>query len=152
VRKIAPLGVRIALCDTGFFFATSQRARSHRRARREGERPDTTDALRDRPPMMPIRGSAPMSSARGSFVPSPRRTTIRAFVTASGQFNYRSANIGIGYNHAAFGHPRGPARTYHIQGWTVVAGRQTALPSPTMDTGHGMTVGQRSKASSRTDS
>src|SRR5271156_956180 len=45
----------------------------------------------------------------------------QAFVTASGQFSYRSANIGIGYNHAPFD-PLVPGQTYDIQGWAVAAG------------------------------
>jgi hypothetical protein len=38
---------------------------------------------------------------QGSFVQAPADDD-QAFVTASGQFRYRSANIGIGYNHAPF--------------------------------------------------
>ena len=87
--------------------------------------------------MMPIRGSAPMSSARG--VSSKPRRDDQAFVTASGQFSYRTANIGIGYNHAPFD-TLVPGQTYHIQGWTVVAGGD-GITFTNDDTGHGMTVG-----------
>ena len=59
--------------------------------------------------MMPTRGSAPMSSARG-VSSKPRRATIRLLVTASGQFSYRTANIGIGYNHAPLLTPSSPGQ------------------------------------------
>jgi hypothetical protein len=38
---------------------------------------------------------------RGSFVQAPADDD-QAFVTASGQFSYRSANTGVGYPHAPF--------------------------------------------------
>jgi len=50
----------------------------------------------------------------------------QAVVTASGQFSYRDANIGVGYN--------------HIQGWTIAAG-DGGITFTNDDTGHGMTVG-----------
>ena len=49
-------------------------------------------------------GIGPNVICQGSFVQAPADND-QAFVTASGQFSYRSANIGIGY-----------------KGWTVVAG------------------------------
>ena len=55
----------------------------------------------------------------GSFVQSPAGDD-QAFVTASGQFSYRSANMGIGYT-APFD-TLIPGQTDHIQGWTIVAG------------------------------
>jgi hypothetical protein len=63
----------------------------------------------------------------------------QAFVTASGQFSYRSANIGVGYNHAPFD-TLVPGQTYHIQGWTVVA-RGDGIRFTNDGTGHGMLVG-----------
>ena len=63
----------------------------------------------------------------------------QAFVTASGQFSYRSANIGIGYNHAPFD-TLVPGQTYHIQGWTVVAGGD-GIRFTNDGTGHGMFIG-----------
>jgi hypothetical protein len=65
-------------------------------------------------------GIGPNVICQGSFVEAPADDD-EAFVTASGQFSYRSANIGIGYNRAPFG-TLVPGQTYHIQGWTVVAG------------------------------
>ena len=63
----------------------------------------------------------------------------QAFVTASGQFSYRSANIGIGYNHAPFD-TLVPGQTYHIQGWTGVAGND-GIRFTNDGTGHGMFIG-----------
>jgi hypothetical protein len=65
-------------------------------------------------------GIGPNVICQGSFVRA-RAGDDQAFVTASGQFSYRSANIGTGYNHAPFDTVV-PGQTYHIQGWTVVAG------------------------------
>ena len=65
-------------------------------------------------------GIGPNVICQGSFVQAPAGDD-QAFVTASGQFSYRSANIGIGYPHPPFD-TLVPGQTYHIQGWTVVAG------------------------------
>ena len=65
-------------------------------------------------------GIGPNVVCQGSFVQAPAGGDDQAFVTASGQFTYRSANIGIGYPHAPFD-TLIPGQTYHIQGWTVAA-------------------------------
>ncbi len=62
----------------------------------------------------------------------------QAIVTASGDFSYRDANIGVG------DHPTldtlTTGQTYHIQGWTIAASE--ARTTFTNDgTGHGMTIG-----------
>ena len=88
--------------------------------------------------MTPIPGSAQMSSARGVLVQASAGDD-QAFVTASGQFSYRSANIGIGYSHAPFD-TLVPGQTYHIQGWTVVAGGD-GIRFTNDGTGHGMFIG-----------
>ena len=75
---------------------------------------------------------------RGSFVQAPADDD-QAFVTASGKFSYRSANIGIGYDHAPFD-TLVPGQTYHIQGWTVVA-RDEGIRFTNDGTGHGMFIG-----------
>jgi hypothetical protein len=63
----------------------------------------------------------------------------QAYITASGQFSYREANIGVGYPHAPFD-TLVPGQTYHIQGWTVVASDQ-GIRFTNDDTGHGMFIG-----------
>jgi hypothetical protein len=63
----------------------------------------------------------------------------QAFVTASGQFSYRSANIGVGYPHAPFDTLL-PGQTYEIQGWTVAAGGD-GIRFTNDGTGHGMFIG-----------
>jgi hypothetical protein len=65
-------------------------------------------------------GVGPNVICQGSFVQSPAGDD-QAFVTAPGQFSYRSANIGVGYPHAPFD-TLVPGQTYDIQGWSVVAG------------------------------
>ncbi|OBJ05111.1 hypothetical protein A5660_17080 [Mycobacterium alsense] len=62
----------------------------------------------------------------------------QAVVTASGQFSFRSANIGVGYDHPPFD-TLVPGRTYRIQGWTVVA-RTDGIRFTNDDTGHGMLI------------
>lgn len=62
----------------------------------------------------------------------------QAFVTASGQFSYRSANIGVGYNHPPFD-TLVPGQTYRIQGWTVIA-RSDGIRFTNDGTGHGMLI------------
>ena len=66
-------------------------------------------------------------------------TDDQAVVTASGQFSYRSANIGVGYPHTPFD-TLVPGQTYHIQGWTVVAGGD-GIRFTNDGTGHGMFIG-----------
>jgi hypothetical protein len=83
-------------------------------------------------------GIGPNVICQGSFVQAPAGDD-QAFVTASGQFSYRSANIGIGYPHPPFD-TLIPGQTYHIQGWTVVAGSD-GITFTNDGTGHGMTVG-----------
>ena len=83
-------------------------------------------------------GIGPNVICQGSFVQAPADDD-QAFVTASGQFSYRSANIGIGYNHAPFD-TLVPEQTYHIQGWTVVAG-DDGIRFTNDGTGHGMFIG-----------
>ena len=83
-------------------------------------------------------GIGPNVICQGSFVQAPAGDD-QAFVTASGQFSYRSANIGTGYNHAPFD-ALVPGQTYHIQGWTVVAGGD-GIRFTNDGTGHGMFIG-----------
>jgi hypothetical protein len=83
-------------------------------------------------------GIGPNVVCQGSFVDAPADDD-QAFVTASGQFSYRSANIGIGYPHAPFD-TLVAGQTYHIQGWTIAASSD-AITFTNDDTGHGMTVG-----------
>jgi hypothetical protein len=83
-------------------------------------------------------GIGPNVICQGSFVQAPAGDD-QAFVTASGQFSYRSANIGIGYPHAPFD-TLVPGQTYHIQGWTVVAGGD-GIRFTNDGTGHGMFIG-----------
>jgi hypothetical protein len=63
----------------------------------------------------------------------------QAFVTASGQFSYRSANIGVGYNHASFD-TLVAGQTYRIQGWTIVPS-DNGIRFTNDGTGHGMFIG-----------
>jgi hypothetical protein len=83
-------------------------------------------------------GIGPNVVCQGSFVGAPVDDD-QAFVTASGQFTYRSANIGVGYNHAPFD-TLVPGQTYHIQGWTVAAGAN-GIRFTHDGTGHGMFIG-----------
>jgi hypothetical protein len=83
-------------------------------------------------------GIGPNVICQGSFVRAPADDD-QAFVTASGDFSYRSANIGTGDNHAPYD-TLVPGQTYHIQGWTVVAGGD-GIRFTNDDTGHGMSVG-----------
>jgi hypothetical protein len=96
------------------------------------------------PPMLCQIGSddadpatGPNVVCQGSFVQAPAGDD-QAFVTASGQFSYRSANIGIGYPHAPFD-TLVPGQTYHIQGWTVSASGD-GIRFTNDGTGHGMFV------------
>jgi hypothetical protein len=83
-------------------------------------------------------GIGPNVICQGSFVQAPAGDD-QAFVTASGNFSYRSANIGVGYPHAPFD-TLVPGQTYHIQAWTVVAGGD-GITFTNDGTGHGMTIG-----------
>ena len=83
-------------------------------------------------------GVGPNVVCQGSF----RQTSTdndQAVVSASGQFSYRSANIGVGYAHAPFD-VLSPGQTYHIQGWTIVAGGD-GIRFTNDGTGHGMFIG-----------
>jgi hypothetical protein len=82
-------------------------------------------------------GIGPNVICQGTFAQAPGDD--QAFVTASGQFSYRSANIGVGYNHAPFD-TLVPGQTYHIQGWTTVA-RDDGIRFTNDGTRHGMFVG-----------
>jgi hypothetical protein len=83
-------------------------------------------------------GIGPNVICQGSFAQAPPDDD-QAFVTASGQFSYRSANIGVGYKHPPFD-TLIPGQTSHIQGWTVVAGGD-GIRFTNDDTGHGMFIG-----------
>jgi hypothetical protein len=83
-------------------------------------------------------GIGPNVICQGSFVQTSADND-QAFVTASGQFSYRSANIGVGYQHAPFD-TLVPGQTYRIQGWTVVAGGD-GIRFTNDGTGHGMFIG-----------
>jgi hypothetical protein len=83
-------------------------------------------------------GIGPNVVCQGSFAQAPADDD-QAVVTASGQFSYRSANIGVGYDHAPFD-TLVPGQTYHIQGWTVVAGND-GIRFTNDGTGHGMFIG-----------
>ena len=83
-------------------------------------------------------GIGPNVICQGSFVQAPA-IDDQAFVTASGQFSYRSANIGTGYNHAPFD-TLVSGQTYHIQGWTILPSGD-GITFTKDGTGHGMTVG-----------
>ncbi len=83
-------------------------------------------------------GVGPNVICQGSFAQAPADDD-QAFVTASGRFSYRSANIGVGYNHAPFD-TLVPGRTYRIQGWTVEAAAN-GIRFTNDGTGHGMFIG-----------
>jgi hypothetical protein len=135
VRKIALLGVRIACATLAFPPLASADPTAGHDAKVNTQTPRMLCEIGsdDADP-----GIGPNVICQGSFVQAPADDD-QAFVTASGQFSYRSANIGIGYNHASFD-TLVPGQTYHIQGWTVVAGGN-GITFTNDDTGHGMTVG-----------
>ena len=83
-------------------------------------------------------GIGPNVVCQGSFVQAPADDD-QAFVTASGQFSYRSANIGVGYHHPPFD-TLVAGQTYRIQGWTIAAGGD-GIRFTNDGTGHGMFVG-----------
>lgn len=82
-------------------------------------------------------GIGPNVICQGSFAQATKDND-QAFVTAAGQFSYRSANIGVGYNHPPFD-TLVAGQTYHIQGWTVVAG-DDGIRFTNDGTGHGMFI------------
>jgi hypothetical protein len=82
-------------------------------------------------------GIGPNVVCQGSFSQAP--TDDQAFVTASGQFSYRAANIGIGLNHAPF-ETLAPGQTYHIQGWSIAASGD-GITFTNDGTARGMTIG-----------
>lgn len=83
-------------------------------------------------------GVGPNVVCQGSFVQAPPDDD-QAYVTASGRFSYRIANIGVGYDHPPFD-TLVAGQTYHIQGWTIVAGGD-GIRFTHDGTGHGMFVG-----------
>ena len=83
-------------------------------------------------------GIGPNVVCQGSFAQAPAGDD-QAVVTASGQFSYRTANIGVGYDHPPFDTLLA-GQTYDIQGWTIVAGADGIRFSHD-DTGHGMFIG-----------
>jgi len=83
-------------------------------------------------------GIGPNVACQGSFVQAPADDD-QAYVTASGKFTYRSANIGVGYDPPPFD-TLVVGQTYHIQGWTIVAGGD-GIRFTHDGTGHGMLVG-----------
>jgi hypothetical protein len=83
-------------------------------------------------------GVGPNVVCQGSFAQASPEND-QAVVTASGQFSYRTANIGVGYEHAPFDTLLA-GQTYNIQGWTIVVGGDGIRFSHD-DTGHGMFIG-----------
>ncbi len=83
-------------------------------------------------------GIGPNVICQGSFVQAPADDD-QAFVTASGQFSYRTANIGTGGSHAPY-QTLEPDQTYRIQGWTIVTGDH-GIRFTNDGTGHGMFIG-----------
>jgi hypothetical protein len=82
-------------------------------------------------------GVGPNVVCQGSFAQTPPDND-QALVTAAGQFSYRTANIGVGYDHPPFDTVL-PGQTYNIQGWTIVAGAD-GVRFTHDDTGHGMFI------------
>jgi hypothetical protein len=83
-------------------------------------------------------GVGPSVVCQGSFLQAPPDND-QAVVAASGQFSYRAANIGIGYDHPPFD-TLVTGQTYSIQGWNIVA-RADGIRFSHDDTGHGMFIG-----------
>jgi hypothetical protein len=81
-------------------------------------------------------GIGPNVICQGNFVQAPAGYD-QAFITSSGQFGYRIANIGTGDR--APDTTIVPGQTCHIQGWTIVA-NSGAITFTHDGTGHGMTV------------
>lgn len=83
-------------------------------------------------------GVGPNVVCQGSFAQATPDGD-QAVVTASGQFSYRTANIGVSYDHPPFD-ALVAGQSYDIQGWTIVAGGD-GIRFTHDDTGHGMFVG-----------
>ena len=83
-------------------------------------------------------GVGPNVVCQGSFVQTSPDND-QAVVTAAGDFSYRTANIGVGYEHPPFGTVL-PGQTYNIQGWTIVADGVGVCFSH-IATEHGMCIG-----------
>jgi hypothetical protein len=83
-------------------------------------------------------GVGPNVVCQGSFVQTSPDND-QALVTASGQFSYRTANIGVGYDHPPFGTVL-PGQTSNVQGWTIVADSVGVCFSHDIS-GHGMCIG-----------
>ena len=83
-------------------------------------------------------GVGPNVVCQGSFAQTSSDND-QALVTASGQFSYRTANIGVGYDHPPFGTVL-PGQTYNVQGWTIEAGGD-GVRFTHVATGHGMFIG-----------
>ncbi len=75
---------------------------------------------------------------QGSFVQAPADDD-QAFITASGQFSYRSANIGTGGSQVPY-ETLAPGHTYSLQGWTIATG-DDGVRFTNDGTGHGMFIG-----------
>lgn len=82
-------------------------------------------------------GVGPNVVCQGTFVQAPPDND-QAFVTAAGEFSYRMANIGIGYEHPPFD-TLVVGQTYQIQGWSIAAAVD-GIRFTHDDTGHGMFV------------
>jgi hypothetical protein len=82
-------------------------------------------------------GVGPNVVCQGTFAQAPAGDD-QAVITASGQFSYRSANIGVGYDHPPFD-VLAVGQTYHIQDWTIVAG-DDGIRFTHEGTGHGMFI------------
>jgi hypothetical protein len=74
----------------------------------------------------------------GEKCPQPPMHQDQAVVTASGQFSYRDANIGVGHPYPPFD-TLVPGQTYHIQGWTIAAS-DGGITFTNDGTGHGMAI------------
>jgi len=83
-------------------------------------------------------GVGPNVVCQGSFAQAPPDND-QAVVTASSQFSYRIANIGVGYDHPPFDTLLA-GQTYNIQGWTILAVAD-GVRFTHDDTGHGMFIG-----------
>jgi hypothetical protein len=83
-------------------------------------------------------GIGPNVVCQGTFVQAPVDND-QAYVTAAGQFTYRTANIGVGDNHPPFD-TLVVGQTHYIQGWTIVAAGE-GIRFTHDGTGHGMFVG-----------
>lgn len=82
-------------------------------------------------------GIGPNVVCQGSFAQAPPDDD-QAVVTAAGQFSYRTANIGVGYDHPPFD-ALVAGQTYYIQGWTIMAGGD-GIGFTHESTGHGMFI------------